>query len=53
MPALNETLFKELKKLAGTEVTLAGKTDAEILEITDKIMWKNNVAFLEKHFHFT
>jgi hypothetical protein len=53
MPALNETLFRELKKLVGTEVTLAGKTDAAILEITDKIMWKNNLEFLKKHFHRT
>jgi microsomal dipeptidase-like Zn-dependent dipeptidase len=51
LPELHDTLFNELKKLTATEVTLIGKTEAEILEITDKIMWKNNLLFLEKHFH--
>jgi hypothetical protein len=51
LPLLDKTLCKELKKLRATEVTLTGKTDAEIQEITDKIMWKNNLLFLEKHFH--
>ncbi len=50
-PELNKTMFKELNKLAGTEVTLTGKSEADIQEITDKIMWKNNLKFLEKHFH--
>jgi len=50
-PALNETMFTELKKLSGNEVTLVGKSEADIMEITDKIMWKNNLKFLEKHFH--
>jgi microsomal dipeptidase-like Zn-dependent dipeptidase len=49
-PALNDTMFQELKKLKTSEITLIGKTDAEIQEITDKIMWKNNLLFLEKHF---
>jgi microsomal dipeptidase-like Zn-dependent dipeptidase len=51
-PEMNETLFTELKKLVPAEPLLSGKTDNEIQEITDKIMWKNNLAFLEKHFHF-
>jgi hypothetical protein len=50
MPSLDETMFKELKKLVGKEETLAGKTDADIREITDKILWKNNLEFLKKHF---
>ncbi len=50
-PLLHKTLYAELKKLAATEPTLAGKTDNEIREITDLIMWKNNLKFLERHFH--
>jgi len=50
-PELDATIFRELKKRIGTEVTLAGKTETDIREITDKIMWKNNLRFLEKHFH--
>ncbi len=51
-PELNDTLLSELKKMAVTEPLLTGKTTAEIEKITDKIMWKNNLLFLEKHFHF-
>jgi hypothetical protein len=50
LPALNNTLFSELKKLRATEPLLSGKTDAEVLDITDKILWKNNLLFLEKYF---
>jgi len=49
-PALYNTMLKELMRLATTESILAGKTESEIREITDKIMWRNNLAFLEKHF---
>lgn len=51
-PELNDTLFSELKKLALTEPLLQGKTENEIRQITNKIMWKNNLDFLEKYFHF-
>jgi hypothetical protein len=49
-PELNETMLKELIRRKGSETTLAGKTDADILQITDKIMWKNNLRFLQKHY---
>jgi microsomal dipeptidase-like Zn-dependent dipeptidase len=51
-PALNKTIYSELliKRTAG-EAPLAGKNDDEILEITDKIMWRNIVKFLQKHYH--
>jgi microsomal dipeptidase-like Zn-dependent dipeptidase len=51
-PDLDQTLFSEMKKLAGAEKTLSGKSETDIREIVDKIMWKNNLRFLEKHFHF-
>ena len=50
LPFLQEMMFKELINRRASEVTLSGKTDAEIQEITDLIMWKNNLRFLEKHF---
>jgi microsomal dipeptidase-like Zn-dependent dipeptidase len=50
-PDFDQTLFSELKKLAETEAVLSGKTEADIREITDLILWKNNVKFLQKHFH--
>lgn len=49
-PDLDESLFNELMQRRGSEVTLAGKTESEIREITDKVMWKNNLRFLEMHF---
>jgi microsomal dipeptidase-like Zn-dependent dipeptidase len=49
-PELNDTMFNEFLQRRGGEAVLAGKTDAEIQEITDKIMWKNIVKFLEKHY---
>jgi hypothetical protein len=49
-PDIDEALYNELIKRRGSELTLALKTDAEIREVTDKIMWKNNLKFLEKHF---
>jgi microsomal dipeptidase-like Zn-dependent dipeptidase len=49
-PFLQEMMFQELINRRATEVTLTGKTDLEIREITDRIMWKNNLRFLEKYF---
>lgn len=51
LPALEQAMISELKRMAATEITLLGKTDSEIREIVDKILWKNNLLFLEKHFH--
>jgi microsomal dipeptidase-like Zn-dependent dipeptidase len=51
LPALEKTLFCELKKLTTTEIILLDKTDEDIREITNKILWKNNLLFLEKHYH--
>jgi hypothetical protein len=51
LPFLQEMMFKELINRRVSEVTLTGKTDEEIREITDMIMWKNNLRLLEKHFH--
>jgi microsomal dipeptidase-like Zn-dependent dipeptidase len=51
LPLLYKYLFKRLLKMTNTVPLLAGKSEAEIKEITDKIMWKNNLQFLEKHFH--
>lgn len=50
-PLLQDNLFKALMKMKGTVPPLAGKTESDIRNITDKIMWKNNLLFLEKHFH--
>jgi hypothetical protein len=50
LPALQETLFEELKKLTTSEPVLLGKTDSEVQEIVDKILWKNNLLFLERNF---
>jgi hypothetical protein len=52
-PSLNDTMYKELKRnseKAKPGDILFGKTEADIKEITDKIMWKNNLEFLKKHF---
>jgi microsomal dipeptidase-like Zn-dependent dipeptidase len=48
---LQENLFKELITRRDSDAALTGKTDADIQEITDQIMWKNNLRFLEKYFH--
>jgi len=50
-PLLHDYLLKGLLKMAGTVPPLFNKSEADIREITDKIMWKNNLLFLEKHFH--
>jgi microsomal dipeptidase-like Zn-dependent dipeptidase len=49
-PDLDEALFNELISRRISDAKLADKTDAEIREITDKVVWKNNLMFLEKHF---
>jgi microsomal dipeptidase-like Zn-dependent dipeptidase len=50
-PDLQENLFKELINRRNSDAVLTGKSEPDIQEITDKIMWKNNLRFLEKHFH--
>jgi microsomal dipeptidase-like Zn-dependent dipeptidase len=50
-PDFDEALFNGLRSLSDKEPVLSGKTDAEIRDITNLIMWKNNVKFLKKHFH--
>jgi microsomal dipeptidase-like Zn-dependent dipeptidase len=49
-PGLQDMMFKELINRRASEVTLTGKTDVDIQEITDRIVWKNNLRFLEKNF---
>jgi microsomal dipeptidase-like Zn-dependent dipeptidase len=49
-PDLDDALFNELMSRRVSELILDGKTETEIREITDKVMWKNNLKFLEKHF---
>jgi microsomal dipeptidase-like Zn-dependent dipeptidase len=49
-PDIDEALFNELISRRSSEMLLTAKTDAEIREITDNVMWKNNLRFLEKHF---
>jgi microsomal dipeptidase-like Zn-dependent dipeptidase len=50
-PKLDKMLFEGLKKRKGYVEFLLGKTDFEIREITDKIIWKNALQFLKKHFN--
>lgn len=49
-PALYNTMLKELMLLTATDSLLTGKTEPQIREIVDKIMWRNNLEFLKKHF---
>lgn len=51
LPSFEKNLVSEMQKLTATEITLLGKTDSEIREIVNKILWKNNVLFLERHFN--
>jgi len=53
MPYLRECLFSELMSRMALEKCLAGKTEADVQEITDKIMWKNNLLFLKRNFRKT
>ena len=49
-PEFEEALFSGMKKLVDSEELLISKTDEEIREITDRVMWKNLVKFLSRHF---
>ncbi|MCF8357162.1 MAG: dipeptidase [Prolixibacteraceae bacterium] len=51
LPAFRRALIRVMKKRAAHEATLAGKTEGEIIDIVDRVLWKNNLKFLEKHFH--
>lgn len=50
LPAFRRALIRVMKKRAPFEATLAGKTEAEIIEIVDRVLWKNNLKFMEKHY---
>lgn len=50
-PDLDEALFNALKQRATTEAVLTGKNEENLRDITDRILWKNNLQFLKKHFH--
>ena len=49
-PKLDKMLFEGLKKRRSSVNFLSGTTDSAIREITDKIIWKNALRFLKKHF---
>jgi hypothetical protein len=51
LPLLEHTLFTLLKERRDIESILSGKTDEEIREIVIKVLWKNNLLFLERHFN--
>jgi microsomal dipeptidase-like Zn-dependent dipeptidase len=48
-PELYKNLYEGLKRRSSV-VFLSRATDTEIREITDKIVWKNALQFLQKHF---
>jgi microsomal dipeptidase-like Zn-dependent dipeptidase len=48
-PKLNKIIFEQLRKRVNTEQFLTNKSDSEIREIIDKILWKNALRFLKKH----
>jgi microsomal dipeptidase-like Zn-dependent dipeptidase len=50
-PDLDQALFKGLQMRAATEAVLSGRNDDELRRITDLILWKNNLRFLERHFN--
>jgi hypothetical protein len=50
-PRLDKMIFRQLRKRAGTEQFLINKSDSEIREITDMIVWKNALRFLKKHYN--
>ncbi len=50
-PKLNKMIFKQLKKRINTEQFLTNKSDSEIWEITDRIVRKNALRFLKKHYN--
>ena len=49
-PKLNKMIFERLRKRINREPFLTNKSDSEIREITDKIIWKNALGFLRKHY---
>jgi microsomal dipeptidase-like Zn-dependent dipeptidase len=51
LPAFRRALIRVMIKRAAHEATLADKTEGEIIDIVDRVLWKNNLRFLEKHFH--
>jgi microsomal dipeptidase-like Zn-dependent dipeptidase len=50
-PELDKMIFERLRKRINTEQFLANKSDSEIREVTDKIVWKNILRFLKKHYN--
>ena len=50
-PKLDRIIFKQLKKRVNTEQFLTNKSDSEIREITDMILWKNALRFLKNHYN--
>jgi len=49
-PKLDRMIYVQLRKRMNTEPFLTHKSDSDIREITDKIMLKNALRFLEKHY---
>ena len=50
-PEIDKMIFERLRKSISTEPFLANKSDSEIREVTDKIVWKNILRFLKKHYN--
>ena len=50
-PKLDKMIFKQLRKRVNTEQFLTNKSDSEIREITDGIVWKNALRFLKNHYN--
>jgi microsomal dipeptidase-like Zn-dependent dipeptidase len=49
-PKLDKMIFAQLRNRINTEQFLSNKSDSEIREITDMIVWKNTLRFLKKHY---
>ena len=50
-PKLDKMIFEQLRKRINPEQFLINKSDSEIREISDKILWKNALRFLKEHFN--
>jgi microsomal dipeptidase-like Zn-dependent dipeptidase len=50
-PKLDKMIFEQLRKRISTVPFLTNKSDSEIREITDMIVWKNALRFLKKHYN--
>jgi microsomal dipeptidase-like Zn-dependent dipeptidase len=50
-PKLEKMIFERLRKKISSERLLTNKSDSEIREITKKILWKNSLRFLKKHYN--